>query len=104
MRKLLIVLLFPLTAFADNTLLWDAANGAANYSVQRCPSATCEDTCGWADIATVVGTVTTYVDTGLPDEYAVCYRVAAVNANGELSGYSNTAGKSAADPANLRVQ
>jgi chitodextrinase len=70
-------------------LSWTAATdniGVTGYRVERCQGAACT---GFVQIATPAGT--SYSDPGLTGNTSYSYQVRAVDAAGNLSGYSNTA-------------
>jgi glucose/arabinose dehydrogenase/fibronectin type 3 domain-containing protein len=81
-----------LTASASGSsvaLGWGAATddvALAGYRVERCQGSACST---FAQVATP--TTTTYVDTGLLPSTSYSYRVVAVDASGNVSGYSNIA-------------
>ena len=68
------------------SLAWAADAGATGYRIERCANAGCMS---FSQIAQV-GTVTTFVDSGLWSGVMYRYRVRAFNSSGP-SGYSNTA-------------
>ena len=70
-------------------LNWNASTdnvGVTGYQVQRCQGAGCSN---FAQIATP--TTTTYSDTGLTPATSYTYRVRAIDAAGNVSGFSSTA-------------
>src|SRR5262249_33073756 len=73
-------------------LSWTASTdniGVTGYRIERCQGASCTT---FAQIAAPAGTATTYSDPGRTAATAYNYRVRAVDAAGNLSAYSNTAG------------
>jgi chitodextrinase len=77
-------------------LAWTASTdnvGVTGYRIERCQGAGCTN---FAQVA-AAGTGTTYSDTGLSTTTSYTYRVRAIDAAGNLSGYSATA--SATTPA-----
>ena len=71
-------------------LNWMAATdnvGVTGYRVERCQGSGCT---GFTQVGTTT-TATSYADTGLAPASAYSYRVRAVDAAGNASGYSNTA-------------
>ena len=88
-----------LTATAAGTvqvnLNWNAANdnvGVTGYRVERCQGAGCTN---FAQVATPSGT--SYSDTGLTASTTYRYQVRAVDASGNLGGYSTPAQATTAD-------
>ncbi len=60
--------------------------GVTGYQIERCLGSSCST---FAQIAALSGTA--YLDSGLSMSTAYTYRVRAVDAAGNASGYSNTA-------------
>jgi hypothetical protein len=72
-------------------LSWAASTdnvGVTGYLVQGCSGSGCTT---FAQIASVLGTTTTYGDTGLAGSTSYTYRVQAMDAAGNLSAFSNNA-------------
>jgi chitodextrinase len=61
--------------------------GLANYIVQRCQGAGCNN---FAQIASFAATTTAFSDTGLTQSTTYLYRVQASDTSGNLSAFSNT--------------
>jgi hypothetical protein len=87
-----------LTASASGSqvaLTWTPSTdniGVTGYLIERCTGAGCSN---FTQIASTAGfTTTSYTDTGLVSGTTYVYRVAAKDAAGNLSGYSNTASTS----------
>lgn len=78
-------------------LSWTASTdavGVTGYSVERCQGSGCSS---FSQIATPSGT--SYQDTGLSAGTSYSYRVRAIDAAGNLSGYSNVASATTQTPA-----
>ena len=78
------------TAVSSNQIIlsWNASDdnvGVTGYRLERCQGASCS---GFTQIATPVATA--FNDAGLTASTSYSYRVRAVDAAGNLSGYSNT--------------
>src|SRR5262245_8132149 len=91
-----------LTAIATGesqiNLSWTASTdnvGVTSYHIERCQGTGCAD---FSSIATPAGTATAYIDTGLSSDTTYSYRVRATDSDGNLSGYSNTATATTAQP------
>jgi chitodextrinase len=83
-------------------LTWTASTdnvGVTGYRIERCQGAGCAS---FAQVAAPAGTGTTYSDTGLTASTSYSYRVRAIDAANNLSGYSATA--TAATPAATDTQ
>jgi chitodextrinase len=73
----------------QTVLAWSASSdnvGVTGYLIERCQGVSCS---GFAQIATVPGTSTTYTDAGITAGTNYSYRVRATDAANNLSGYSN---------------
>ena len=113
--KYLLLLLFPLTAFAneDNIVTWDAFSPLDQVNVQTVQIERKMEACAlnaqpWVQVGEVGATAVTFTDVNLaPEPY--CYRAFSWNSSVGRSLASNTAFKTVpfgipSAPANLGVQ
>lgn len=100
-HKIIALILFAITSAAnaaDLVLSWkDNSTNEAGFAIERSPGT---GTPVWAEVARTGPDVTTWTDTGLPNNTAFSYRLRAFNAGG-FSAYTPTVtGSTVIDPPN----